>query len=66
MSMNFAKNKFSFCVSEERGVAVATPIDNNAVDGNSGKQKHRYITALVIISLQAIFYTENKTLYRHG
>jgi hypothetical protein len=33
-----AQDEFSFGKAEEEGVAVVTPTDDNAADGNSGKQ----------------------------
>ncbi len=38
MSLVIAQNEFSVCKAEEGDVAVATLTDDNAADGNSGKQ----------------------------
>ena len=46
--MNFTQNKFLFCKAEDWAVASATAIDDNVADKNLGKQKHQYLTALVI------------------
>ena len=39
-----AQDKFSACKAEEWGVAVATPIDDNASDGNLDQRNVRLIS----------------------
>lgn len=39
----YAQDKFSFCKAEKGGVAVATPTDDNAADGNLDKYRVRLI-----------------------